>query len=88
MAAVTALIGNVQNERISDTSLADWARRQLVLQGREAWASVDEWIDRVNPRFAFNVAERYASGRSYTDEEAEEAQEVRTQYPDAGERAC
>ncbi len=79
VAAVTALIGNVQNERISHTSLADWAQRQLVLQGREAWASVDEWIDEVNPRFAFNVAERYTMGRSFTDEDVEEAQEVRTQ---------
>ena len=77
--ALSSLIGNVKNERITSTSLADWARRQLVLQGREAWASVDEWIDLVNPRFAFNVAERYTMGRSFTDEEAEGAQEVRTQ---------
>ena len=77
--AVSSLVGNVHNERIAHTSLADWARRQLVLQGREAWASVDEWIDRVNPRFAFNVAERYAMGRSFTDEEAEQAQQVRTE---------
>ena len=79
VAAVTALIGNVQNERIAHTSLADWARRQLVLQGREAWASVDEWIDQVNPRFAFNVAERYTMGRSFTDEDVEQAQEMRFQ---------
>ena len=77
VAAVSALIGNVQNERIANTSLGDWARQQLVLQGREAWASVQEWVDLVNPRFAFNVAERYAMGRSFTDEEAEEAQHVR-----------
>ena len=77
VAAVSALIGNVQNERIATTSLADWAKRQLVLQGREAWASAREWIDRVNPRFAFNVADRYATGRSFTDAEAEEAMRVR-----------
>ena len=77
VAAVSALIGNVQNERISPTGLADWAQRQLVLQGRQAWASVDEWIDRVNPRFAFNVAERYTMGRSFTDEQVQEAQRFR-----------
>ena len=77
VAAVSALIGNVQNERISPTGLADWAQRQLVLQGRQAWASVDEWIDRVNPRFAFNVAERYTMGRSFTDQQVQEAQRFR-----------
>ena len=75
--ALSSLIGNVQNERIAATSLGDWARQQLVLQGREAWASVHEWVDLVNPRFAFNVAERYAMGRSFTDEQAQEAQRIR-----------
>ena len=41
--------------------------QQQVLQGREAWETARDWIDRVNPRFSFEVTERYLTARAYTD---------------------
>ena len=38
-----------------------------MLQGREAGETAQDWIDRVNPRFSFEVAERYLAARAVTD---------------------
>jgi amidase len=73
-----SLIGASSNVRISPTSLAEWSRHQRVLQGREAWETARAWIDAVNPRFAFGVAESYMTGRSFTDAQVEEASKVQT----------
>jgi amidase len=66
---IASLIGNRTTERLAPTSLSDWSGQQQVLQGREAWETARDWIDRINPRFSFEVAERFraASGISDTD---------------------
>ena len=60
-------IGNATTVRLAPEGLAAWSDQQQVLQGREAWETAQDWIDRVNPRFSFEVAERYLMARSYTD---------------------
>lgn len=60
-------IGNVTPVRLAPEGLAAWSDQQQVLQGREAWETARDWIDRVNPRFSFEVTERYIMARSYTD---------------------
>jgi amidase len=60
-------LGNVTTVRLAPEGLAAWSDQQQVLQGREAWETVQDWIDRVNPRFSFEVTERYIMARSYTD---------------------
>ena len=75
--AIASAIGNVQTERIATTSLAEWSQQQQVLQGREAWETAKDWIDRHNPRFSFSVTERYMTGRSVTDEDVRAALHAR-----------
>jgi amidase len=60
-------IGNATPVRLAPEGLAAWSDQQQVLQGREAWETAHDWIDRVNPRFSFEVTERYIMARSYTD---------------------
>ena len=74
---VASLIGDFATERLASTSLADWSAQQQVLQGREAWEMARDWIDRVNPRFSFEVTERYIGGSEFTDAEVEAANSAR-----------
>ena len=60
-------IGTTASVRLAPQGLAAWSDQQQVLQGREAWETAQDWIDRVNPRFSFEVTERYLVARSYTD---------------------
>ena len=65
---------SVTTLRLSPTSLTDWSNRQQILQSREAWEAVREWIDRVNPAFSFEVSDRYVTARAVTDEQVAAAQ--------------
>lgn len=61
------LVGDTETRSICPTDLADWRGYQAVLQRREAWRTFAGWIDLVNPRFGFDVAELFVSG-ARTDE--------------------
>jgi amidase len=74
VARLTALIGETTTVRLAPEGLAAWSEQQQVLQGREAWETAQDWIDRVNPRFSFEVTERYLMARSYTDADVVAAQ--------------
>jgi amidase len=74
---LASLIGTVTTERLAPTRLADWSEQQQVLQGREAWETARDWIDRVNPRLSFEVAERYLLARSISDADVAAAQVAR-----------
>ncbi len=66
---LASVIGLSGRERLAPTSLSDWAAGQRVRASSEAWAVVREWIDRMNPRMSFQVAESCLAGRSVTPEE-------------------
>jgi amidase len=72
-----ALVAQYTTERLALTSLRHWSSQQQVLQGREAWETMRNWVDRVNPRLSFEVAERYAAAQAITDEEVAAAQNIR-----------
>ncbi len=72
-----ALIGHTTTDRLAPARLIDWSSQQQVLQGREAWETARDWIDRVNPRFSFEVAERYVAAREISDAEVETAKVAR-----------
>src|SRR5437667_1979268 len=55
VARLIALIGETTTVRLAPEGLAAWSEQQQVLQGREAWETAQDWIDRVNPRFSFEV---------------------------------
>ncbi|MDA1129336.1 MAG: amidase [Chloroflexi bacterium] len=56
---IASMAASSTTERLAPNGLAEWASQQNVLQSKEAWDSVKDWIDQVNPRFSFWVSERY-----------------------------
>ena len=71
---VSAIFDSVDAVRLSPTGLTDWSNQQQILQSREAWEAVRDWIDRVNPAFSFEVSDRYALARAVTDDQVAAAQ--------------
>src|SRR6516225_9372677 len=47
--------------------LSDWYAHQRAAQGREAWATFGNWIDRHNPRFAFEISDNFIRGMRVDD---------------------
>ena len=72
--AISPIFDSVSSARLSPTSLTEWSAQQQVLQSREAWESIRDWIDQVNPAFSFEVSDRYVSARAVTDAEVVAAQ--------------
>ena len=75
--AIASMTGDSKTERLAPKMLTDWSAQQTVLQGREAWETARDWIDRVNPRFAVYVSEGYIAGRSITDADVKAARSAR-----------
>ncbi len=63
---IATMLGGITTIRLAPEGLAAWSEQQQMLQGCEAWETVKDWIDQVNPRFSFEVAERYVAARAYT----------------------
>ena len=75
---LSSMIGDAETLRLATEGLAKWSKQQGMLQGREGWETMRDWIDRVNPRFSYGVSERYAASRDITDDEVDAAKSVRT----------
>ncbi|HEU0021190.1 MAG TPA: amidase [Dehalococcoidia bacterium] len=71
---VASIIGPVSSQVLAPAGLTEWSDHQQVLQGREAWDTVKEWVDQVNPRFSFEVSDRYVMARSISDSQVAAAQ--------------
>jgi len=61
-------------ERLSPTSLEEWSGHQQILQSREAWLSIRDWLDATNPAMSFEVSDRYVTARAVTDQQVADAQ--------------
>ena len=72
--AVAAAFDSRTTERLSPTSLEEWSGHQQVLQSREAWESIRDWLDATNPAMSFEVSDRYVTARAVTDEQVAAAQ--------------
>jgi amidase len=59
---LSTLIGDTRDEVMALQGLSAWGRAQRTLQPAEAWETFKYWIDRVNPRLAFNVARGLLAG--------------------------
>ena len=70
---LSLLMGEVSAQRLAPAGLAGWSAYQQTLQGREAWDSARDWIEQVNPRFSFEVSERYTQAKAITDDEVAQA---------------
>jgi amidase len=80
--AVTRLatvVGRVERTRLSSVPLAEWRANQSAIQGREAWATFGDWIDRNNPRFSFEVADNILRGARMTDAAVEAGKQFRSE---------
>ena len=71
---VSARFDAVATVTLAPSSLAGWSEHQQILQSREAWASIRDWIDAVNPALSFEVSDRYVLARSVTDAQVAAAQ--------------
>ncbi len=63
--------------RLAPNGVGAWAAQQNILQSIEAWDSVKDWVDAVNPRFSYMVAERYTLGASFTQAQVDESRAIR-----------
>lgn len=75
--SIVSLVGVSSTERLGSAPLTDWIQQQYVLQSREAWESVRDWIDQVNPRVRFSTGSSYGVARTRTEEELDAAQSAR-----------
>lgn len=74
---VAGLADASESVELAGGGLPQWASQQNILQSMEAWESVTDWIDAVNPRFSYQVSERYMLVDSLTPEQIEEAKQLR-----------
>jgi amidase len=65
---IAARVGKSEERPVSASlPLADWFAHQRAIQGREAWETFGNWIDRNNPRFAFEIADNFLRGMRVDD---------------------
>jgi amidase len=68
------------DEIVAPEGIETWFGHQATLQGREAWETFGDWIDRTDPRFGFEVAENFLIGRNWSDDARAEAAAARPRY--------
>ena len=66
---LSSLVRDVREDLLAPPGLSVWSRAQRTLQPHEAWLTFKEWIDRDNPRLAFNVARGLAFGSTIAESE-------------------
>ena len=71
---IGSLFDSVSYQQLSPSSLTQWSDHQQVLQSREAWESIRQWIDDTNPALSFEVSDRYVTARSVTDDQVAAAE--------------
>ncbi len=69
-----AFDSGVTERLLSPTSLEEWSGHQQILQSREAWLSIRDWLDATNPAMSFEVSDRYVTARAVSDEQVAESQ--------------
>jgi amidase len=74
---LSALIGETREDVLAPAGLTAWSRAQRTLQPYEAWLTFREWLDRDNPRLAFNVARGLAQSSAIPESERQWAALVR-----------
>ena len=70
---IAGMATHQESIRLAPDGLDQWASQQNILQSIEAWATLADWIDAVNPRFSYWVTERYTLVASLTPTQIDEA---------------
>ncbi len=66
---LSSLVEEIHEDLLAPQGLSVWARAQRTLQPSEAWNTFKDWIERENPRLAFQVARNLASASMISDGE-------------------
>ena len=74
---VASMAAATERIRLAPDGVDAWASQQNTLQSIEAWDSMKDWIDAVNPRFSYMVTERYTSVASFTQTQIAESRATR-----------
>ncbi|MBP0463659.1 amidase [Roseomonas sp. PWR1] len=69
LARLKRLVPDWREEVMAPPGLAAWSRAQRTLQPVEAWETFRPWVERDNPRFAFNVARGLVLGATMPEAE-------------------
>lgn len=79
---IRTLVGHSSTIELSPSGLDGWAEQQNTLQSREAWDTLRDWIEEVNPRFSYQVGERYNLASNITDAQVEQAMAIKNSARD------
>ena len=77
---VKGLVERCDSVRVCPTDLGDWQVAMHKVQQWEAHRSFGDWIDRVNPRFSYDVAQRFLSAAAVTEQDVDAAEPIRRQH--------
>jgi amidase len=64
-----ALVGEAREAVMAPGGIVAWARAQRTIQPAEAWLTFRDWIERCNPRLAYNVARNIYTGSLISEAE-------------------
>ena len=74
---IAAMATHQESRPLAPDGLDQWASQQNILQSIEAWETLADWIDAVNPRFSYWVTERYTLVASLTPAQIDQARATR-----------
>jgi amidase len=80
--ALRAAIGASETLRVCPGDLADWQAAMNLRQQWEASRSFAAWVDETNPRFGYDVAQRFVSAAAVSDADMIAAEPVRQDHRD------
>lgn len=80
LGALRSLAVESESLRLCPTDLADWQKAMHTLQQWEANRSFADWIDATNPRFGYDVAQRFVSAAAMSEDEMKAAEPVRQSH--------
>jgi amidase len=75
--ALRSLAGKCETVRLCPTDLTDWQSAMHKLHQWEANRSFADWVNATNPRFGYDVAQRFVSAAAMTEDEMKAAEPVR-----------
>jgi len=78
--ALRSLAGESETLRLCPTNLTEWQGAMHKLQQWEANRSFADWVNATNPRFGYDVAQRFVSATAMTEEEMKAAEPVRQSH--------
>ena len=77
LAAAGEIAGQTERVSVCEGDIMEWRNAMAVLHQFEAHQTFADWIDEVNPRFAYDTARRFFNAAAITPAEVEASESVR-----------